>query len=100
MTHKERNHIYFEEQCWFLTMSRASSFLGVFPSFRLRFAFPHGRGAQSGRRREAGTRPGPCRNPLGAAAPVRRLRANRSILAELSAAAQAAPGKGGGLCLG
>lgn len=31
MTHKERNHIYFEEQCWFLTMSRASSFLGVFP---------------------------------------------------------------------
>lgn len=43
MTHKERNHIYFEEQCWFLTMSRASSFLGVFPSFCHHSAFPCGR---------------------------------------------------------
>lgn len=44
MTHKERNHIYFEEQCCFLTMSRASSFLGVFPSLCLRLACRCGRG--------------------------------------------------------
>lgn len=40
MTHKECNHIYFEEQCCFLTVSRASSFLGVFPAFHFHPAFP------------------------------------------------------------
>jgi len=93
MTHKERNHIYFEEQCWFLTMSRASSFLRVFPSFRPCFVFPGGTWW------EAGARPAPRPDPLGAAAPVWRLRVNWSIPVELSGAVWAAPGVRG-LCPG
>lgn len=64
MTHKERNHIYFEEQCWVLTMSRASSFLGVFPSFCRRFAFPRSPGLSPG----GGGRPAPA--PVPAATPL------------------------------
>lgn len=64
------------------------------PSFRLRFAFPRGRGARSGRWWEAGARPGPCHHLLGAAAPVQQLRANPNVPAELNAAIPAAPGKG------
>lgn len=59
MTHKERNHIYFEEQCWFLTMSRASSFLRLFPSLLLRVPrWPQG-SAWGG-----SVCPGPCPDPL------------------------------------
>lgn len=73
-------------------MSRASSFLGVFPSFRLRFAFPGGRGAQPGQWWGDGARPGPCPDPRGAAAlPVRRLGANQSVPAELRVAVPVAP---------
>lgn len=73
-------------------MSRASSFLGVFPSFRLRFAFPGGRGAQPRQWWGDGARPGPCPDPRGAAALlVRRLGANQSVPAELRVAVLVAP---------
>lgn len=67
MTHKECNHIYFEEQCCFLTVLRASSFLQVFPAALSRSGSP----LQLG---HAGCRSSPCSpgtaDPCTALAPV------------------------------